>query len=173
MEKKSAYSMEAFPDLNQRGAFSIYCDDLRQEASGKSIIVGVYSGELHVQEFPALLPTFHILTTVWTNRGRPFKKLVFRILLDETVLSEEEVDIAAAQEKMHGATKDEPGKNHPNSRQIFRRIARFSPFVLEKECVLRVRVETEEGELRTSALGIRVAPREEVASGEAPDPGAA
>lgn len=161
MTQVATYSMDALPDLNGRGAFTIYCDDVRQELSGKSTMVGVYGNEMYVAEFPAVLPTFSIVTSVWTVQSRPFQKLIFRVLLDDTVLSEEVLDIEQAQKLWNEAVNQETLKPNPLARQLISRVARFSPFVLEKEAALRVRVETEDGELRTSGLGIRLPPSQD------------
>lgn len=157
MKTESAYTLDSLPDRNERGAFSIYCDDVRGESTGKTTIVGVYGEELIVGEFPALLPTFFILTTVWTKQSRPFEKLIFRILMDDKVLSEDEFDIRDARRQLMESVNVRPVADGSGLRHTVKRIAKFSPFVLENESILRVRVETEDGELRTSALKIRLA----------------
>lgn len=156
MDNNSNYSLSAFPDMNQRGAFTIYCDDIRQEVAGKSTFVGVYGGEMIVPKFPAILPNFFIYTTVWTSRALPFRKIVLRTLMDEAILSQEEVDIARY-DAMHQEIERGSESNDPMARRVLRSTARFSPLLIEKESVIRVRVETEDGELRSAGLRIKIA----------------
>lgn len=155
MESKTEYKLDALPDMNQRGAFSLYCDDVRQENSGKSIFVGTYNSVMYVSDFPAILPTFFIVTTAWAAHSRPFEKLIFRVILDDVVLSEQAMDIREAQAEFFTVPGSESTDRNSSLRQLIQRVARFSPFVLEKECILRVRIETEDGELRTSGLAIK------------------
>lgn len=42
----------------------IVCDDLRQETSGKYVVVGMYTGPIMLGSFPALLPKL-VLMTKW------------------------------------------------------------------------------------------------------------
>lgn len=160
MSSASTYSLTEFPDVNQRGAFTIYCDDIRNEVGGKSTFVGVFGSEMIVPSFPALLPKFVVHTTVWTTLALPFHKISLRILLNEEVISQEDIDIAK-----YNALNEESEKNNnitdPMARRVLVRIAQFSPFLIEKESVLRVRVQTEDGELRTAGLRIRAETRQD------------
>jgi hypothetical protein len=165
-EKSSVYSLSALPDRNERGAYTFYCDDFRQEITGKSILVGVYGAEMLVTEFPIVLPTFFVITHVWTTVSRPFGKLIFRMLLDDEVLSEEVVDVGELRKKLppsSASLSDDPFARHGLSR-----VVRLSPFVIEKESTVRVRIETEDGELRTSALKIKLNPSVVAASSTSP-----
>lgn len=155
MSDETEYSLDKFPDLNERGAYSIYCEDVRHEHTGKSIYIGVYADTLFVEEFPAILPRLSIVTTAWTVRGRPFEKLVFRVLLDDEVITQDEFDTAAANEKL----KTLP--SYPSARMRVFKIVNLVPFVIEKPGVLRVRVETEMGEFRAGALTLRASPSQE------------
>lgn len=40
---------------------SIFCDDVRNEANGKQILIGVYNADMLVDSFPILLPNFSIV----------------------------------------------------------------------------------------------------------------
>lgn len=157
MSTEETYTLNALPDRNTRGAFSVFCDDVREETSGKLIHIGVYGQDVLVPSFPALLPTLTVMTWAWTSLENPFRKLIFRTILDDQVLTAEEIDPVAA------TAGDEQSQGKPTDvasalvRQHFTRTVRFSPFVVERESILRVRVETEDGELRTSALRFKLA----------------
>ena len=40
---------------------AIFCDDVRQEVTGKMLYIGVYSGELIAPGYPVLLPRFAVV----------------------------------------------------------------------------------------------------------------
>jgi hypothetical protein len=157
MVDEQIYHLGLLEDRNKRGAFTLYCDDVRREDSGKGMFIGVYSEDMLVPEFPVFLPNFVIYTAVWTTHDRPFEKLIFRVLRDEELISEEPFDVGVAQQRIAEAKTDVVEILDPSLRQKIVRIARFSPFVVEKESIIRVRVETEDGEMRTSGLRIRQA----------------
>lgn len=159
------YKLDRLEDRNTRGAFSIFCDDFRTENNGKNLYLGVYGDTLLVPEFPALLPTFVIVTTVWTTPSNPFKKLIFRVLRNEEVIAVENVDTVDLDKQLKELEPSEEerlilqslsGPIIPSSmRQRIFRVIRFVPFVIETESVIRMRIENEEGEFRTSGLIVR------------------
>lgn len=76
---------------------TIFCDDVRTEASGKRIYIGVYGSHLLVDEFPARLQQLCIVVTAVTPVDEPFEKLIFRVTErdDSPVLYEVEVPVNA------------------------------------------------------------------------------
>jgi hypothetical protein len=165
---EQSYKLDRLEDRNTRGAFTIFCDDFRTENNGKNLYLGVYGDTLLVPEFPALLPTFVIVTTAWTTPSNPFRKLIFRVLRNEEVIAVENVDIVDLDKQFEVLERTEeerrtlqslPGPSVASSmRQRVFRVIRFVPFVIETESVIRVRVENEEGEFRTSGLIVRRSP---------------
>lgn len=159
MSAIATYSLNSFPDLNGRGAFAIYCDDLRQEVSGKQTYVGVYEGAMYLPELPFVLPQLFVVAKVWTTVDRPFKKLVFRIILNDEVIGEDTLDVESA----HAAWIEGNSKLHKpvdsSARILVSRIVRFAPLVIQAEGGMRIRIETEDGEFRAGGLAIGIAPR--------------
>lgn len=51
-----------------KSAFCTFCDDVRQEVSGKLIYVGVYVGEMVVPAFPITIPSLQLVMNVWQSR---------------------------------------------------------------------------------------------------------
>lgn len=47
----------------------IVCDDVRREANGKEILIGVYAGDIMVQSFPAVIATSIWLAIRPTEKG--------------------------------------------------------------------------------------------------------
>jgi len=56
----------------------IICDDVRQEASGKTTIVGIYGADVIVPMTPMVLPQLCIITK-WDVSSGTFKDIVFRL----------------------------------------------------------------------------------------------
>jgi len=141
-----------------RHALTVFCDDIRQEIGGKLSYIGVYSGNMLVPAFPAVLPKLCLALSVVTPATSPFRKLTLRILKDQELLAEgslSESELANFVE----ATNDVADDERKDRVQIFRSTFIFSPFKLDGPCVLRVRVETEEGKIRGVGLRIGLAPR--------------
>src|SRR5687768_9520791 len=73
-------------------AYTIFCDDLRQEVGNKVSYMGAYQGMMFVRSFPVLLPKLCAAVTVRlpvTWRPRP---IVFKLLMEESTLAERSVD---------------------------------------------------------------------------------
>jgi hypothetical protein len=138
---------------------TVFCDDIRHELGGKLSYIGVYSGMLFVPTFPATLSKLCLAMNVLTPADRPFAKLTVRLLKDEDVLVEGTLDDAQLSAAVDVPTDDVMAKDRILALQS---IIVFSPFVLEGPCTLRVRAETEEGELRGLGLRVEQAPAEMV-----------
>jgi len=128
---------------------TIFCDDVRHELGGKLSYMGVYNGVLFVPAFPVTLPKLCLVINVLTPAEKPFAKLVLRVLTNEEVLIEEDFD-----ETQYTVRENE------DRLLIFPSIFVFSPCQLDGPCILRVRAETEEGELKGPGLIVGQAPAE-------------
>ena len=126
----------------------IYCDDIREEASGKRTLVGVYRAALIVPAFPAVLPKFCVMLNYLCSVSDAPEKVHFKLYRDDAVLGEHVVPdgslrkmpkLADSQAALHCASV----------------VMEFAPFGLLGPCVLRVRAEVDGVELRTSALSIQ------------------
>lgn len=142
-----------------RHILTVFCDDIRQEIGGKLSYIGVYSGNMLVSEFPAVLPKLCLALSVVAPTLNPFRKLTLRILKDKEILAEGSLGEAELKNFVE-ATNDVAEDDHKDRVQIFRSNFVFSPFKLDGPCILRVRVETEDGELRGVGLQIGLAPRD-------------
>lgn len=56
----------------------IICDDVRQEASGKTTIIGIYGADVIVPMTPMILPQLCIITK-WDISTGIFKEIIFRL----------------------------------------------------------------------------------------------
>ena len=140
-----------------RHVFTIFCDDIRQEIGGKLSYIGVYGGQMFVPSFPITLPKLCLAMSMITPVDTPFRKLAMRILKDDTQLAEgvlDETQLAGTVEASTNVAADERKDRILALQSMFV----FSPFQLEGPCTLKVRVETESGELRGVGLRIDQAP---------------
>lgn len=140
-----------------RHVFTIFCDDIRQEIGGKLSYIGVYGGQMFVPSFPITLPKLCLAMSMITPVDTPFRKLAMRIFKDDTQLAEgvlDETQLAGAVE----ASTDVPADERKERVLALQSMFVFSPFQLEGPCTLKVRVETESGDLRGVGLRIDQAP---------------
>ena len=141
------------PVLKSRYASTIFCDDVRVEASGKILVVGMYGAGLFVQQYPAAIPFLHLMVTGSTPEDDPFKKLTIRVYLGQEVVSELELEEPPSEVDPQPIEDALPGE--PTTRvQRFQALIRLQPLVIEKEATLRVRVYTERETLQAGALKI-------------------
>ena len=146
--------------MRERYVHCLYCDDARQEDNGKRLYIGVYSARMLVRSFPTTLPSFVVVLTVATPASRPIRELKIRLLKDDeelfsSSLSEESLEEVA--EKI----SDKPEENLDERIMQFQTHVRFSPFSIDRPCRIKVRVDTEEGELRGTSLDVGSLPDEE------------
>ena len=142
-----------------RTVLTIFCDDIRHEIGGKFSYIGVYSGQMFVPSFPITLPKLCLAMSVITSADTPFRKLVMRLRKDDAVLAEAALDDTQLSNAVE-AFADVPEDERRDRVQSLQSMFVFSPFQLEGPCTLRVRIETESGELRGVGLRIGQAPTE-------------
>ena len=136
---------------------TIFCDDIRHEVGNKFSYMGVYSVDMFVPGFPVVLPKLCLALKVATPYSNPFRKLTLRILKDKEIIAEgnlDEKELANFVESINDAATEENGIRF----HMFQSTFIFSPFQLDAPCTLRVRVETEEGEIRGPGLRIKQVP---------------
>jgi hypothetical protein len=128
---------------------TLFCDDIRHEIGGKLSYIGVYSGGLFVPAFPVTLPKLCLSARIVTPANEPLRTLILRVLKDEENLQEltlDEDQLAAASDADEDATEERI--------QMTQFMLVFSPIQFDEPCTLKVRVQTETGELRGMALKV-------------------
>jgi hypothetical protein len=78
-----------------RYGYSIFCDDIRNEAGGKLSFVGCYNGVILISEpFPLVLPKLCVHVHMLSPATRPFRSIVVRCYLpgDDKPYSEEPIE---------------------------------------------------------------------------------
>lgn len=121
----------------------IYCDDIRQEVGQKHSLMGVYSGDMVISGFPAVLPKLCIAVTVVTAIEDPIETLqinIFQDGIDEPIISTETIT-------------PPPNLERDDSTLLMAHFMfSLSPFQIEKESKLRVVAETERGPIKGRGL---------------------
>jgi hypothetical protein len=73
---------------------AVLCDDIRQEITGKSILIGAYANELNISSLPAVIPLAIFLAIEPKEQGLvrgklrvldPFKMPIFNVQFDLTI----------------------------------------------------------------------------------------
>ena len=136
-----------------------FCDDIRHEVSGKISLIGVYAGHMLVPAFPLVLPQLCLVISVLTPVEHPFQKLILRVLKDDTVLIEGEIPEAELPKAESTPVVSDGDTGAPGRLLSVQSQIVISPFTAEGPCILRVRVETEAGELKGQGLGVQLTPQ--------------
>lgn len=144
-----------------RQVHTTFCDDIRHEVSGKLSYIGVYSGTMLIPTFPVTLPKLCLALNVVTAASNPFRKLILRIYKNDEILAEANVSEAEL-EKYVEPSHDDAENERKDRAHVFHSALVFSPLKIDAPCKLRVRVETEEGEIRGVGLTIEKSPPEAV-----------
>lgn len=135
---------------------SIYCDDIRHEINGKISYVGVYHGKLLVPSVPVVVPKLCVAIFAVTSANEPFKKFSLKILKNDEKLVEQEISseqLNQASDVSGSTTNDKQDKI-----QVLNFLFQFSPFPIESNMRLRVRADTDKGELKAPGLIVEQAP---------------
>lgn len=149
-----------------RYAHATYCDDIRQELGGKLTLVGVYSGSLLVPSFPVTLPKLCLVLQIVTAADSPLKGLKIRVLMDEAVIAEGELPEGDLEEGFAAVAADSDDSTpEADLRFLLGAHFIFSPIKFEGPGAIRIRIETEDGEMKANALRIE---RAKAPTGEIP-----
>lgn len=134
---------------------AIYCDDIRYEMGNKQSLMGIYTSDLWIPEAPAILPKLCVIANIATPLDKPFTKLIIRIMRDdETIIEAPLIDDQLHQPQLKIIENED--KDNPHRSIGLVGIFVLSPFSIEKECTLRVRAETENGELIGNGIEIKI-----------------
>jgi hypothetical protein len=140
-----------------RYGYSIFCDDIRNEAGGKLSFVGCYNGVMFISgQFPLLLPKLCVHTHIFSPASKPFNSIVVRCYLpgDDTPFSEETIETPRRSEQSELVANLKTNTDAP----LFIVAATsliFTPLELGSSGLLRVRALIDaEQELRLGSLRI-------------------
>lgn len=158
-------SESKLPLIKARSAFSIFCDDIRREDTGKMLFIGVYDNALLAPELPATLPSLKVYLTVTTPVTQPFQTLKIICYLNDDIVSEVLIELAEEQPK-DWAESQEHEKNKLVRVQKFQGILDLGALRFDKPSNLKVRVHTESEVLAAGALRLDAIPLPVAASAQ-------
>lgn len=138
----------------------VFCDDVRQEVTGKLTLVGVYAGHMMLTaNLPVALPQICAVTTFRLAPPTEQIKAVFRIFKSgqNEPLFEMEADIPAAQPSDFPPTAAD---QDPDAVKFLQMIitAQMQNLIITEPCTLKVRAFIGDDEIRLGALRISVTP---------------
>lgn len=140
-----------------RSLGGVFCDDIRQEVSGKVSLIGCYTGGMYVNELPAVLPKLCAHVRLVTMASQPFRYIKFLIYRDDEIVLEGEMSNAENREQAQAQAPDL--KDEWNGK-IVTVTAQFvlSPLELPGPCTMKVRAIADGEELRGLALRVGLMP---------------
>lgn len=141
---------------------TIFCDDIRQEITGKITLVGVYSSVMFVAEMPTVLPKF----CCWVNyRDDPREDCPpadLRIIYET---EDEEVVVAQAQWEYPTEFDLPPAGEDGFLMREFRMFFELSAFAIKQPGKLKVRMFRGDDEVRIGIMHVKLAPTPEETPG--------
>jgi hypothetical protein len=133
--------------------YTIFCDDLRQEANGKLIYIGVYMNEMIIfGAAPMLLPTFVAATTYRERPGESDAPVKIKMFVPGSDAAAAELDLPVASMRSTQFAPETEGEDRMYSVLI---PIRSSPIVLRQEGLIKIRAYRGDHEIRLGALLVR------------------
>jgi hypothetical protein len=136
--------------------YAIFCDDHREEKSGKEIFVGVYSQTLIIAELPAFLPSFYAIVVYCEVAGESDEPVICRIELPSDASKPMVAEQPISVEKIRTPKNIEAGKL-----LTVRSIFNFSPLPLIKEGDILIHVKRGALEFEVGHLTVQLKPTSE------------
>ena len=136
--------------------FTIFCDDLRQESSGKLIFIGVYTNELIIfGAAPTLLPTFAAFINYVERPGESTDPVKLRMFIPGMAEPFADIDLDVV------AMRNTPKPPHIEGDDSFIRMfvpLKFSPLPIHEEGLIKVRAYRGDDEIRLGTIMVRFQP---------------
>lgn len=162
-------------DTHRKG-WSLFCDDVRAEVTGKQILIGVYGTHLFVQKFPHEMSRLVVFTRLMGDAGDPLKSLALKIYRDAAVIAELRLENVADIKDPGPLPFDREQVIFPPGESDARRFS-FGGVVeigrkellFERPTSLWVRFNTERGFVRAGSLRVVAAPPELKVGPHSPD----
>ncbi|MFZ5936617.1 DUF6941 family protein [Pseudomonas sp. HS6-2] len=77
-----------------RFAYSVFCDDIRNEINNKISMMGIFGSLMYLQTFPSVLPKLCAVITVSTPADKLFQSVSFKGTMDGNVIFDISLDEA-------------------------------------------------------------------------------
>lgn len=153
--------MIIYPSLPS--GYTIFCDDIRHETTGKVTFVGTYGTRLFIATVPSIVPRICCAVT-YREATDAFGKVAIRVIHevdeDEKVLGQIEYEISPND-------LPEPDCDEPFVMREAKFFFEISPFAVPGPGLLKVRAFRDDNEIRLGSLKIEMGAQE--AAGQEPD----
>jgi hypothetical protein len=134
---------------------AIFCDDIRHEVTGKTSLIGCYSGVMYLPIFPATLSKLCVYTQLSTPIDQPFEGAIsISVMKDEDVLACNDIDGTQLVQMVRHSPMTSPDSDTITLAGGLE----FSPLQLEQPCTLRVIAKTEDRAFSSGKLRIALLP---------------
>lgn len=140
-----------------RFAYSIFCDDIRNEVNNKVSLMGVIGSLMYVQEFPAMLPKLCAVVAASTPHDQPFRSISFKGTMDGNVIFELSMDESQLEQLRKNSVMVEDPVGFEAKAMVI-----LSPFHVAAQTKIKVTVVADGKELECGGLQISKAPEEMV-----------
>ena len=133
-------------------AFAIFCDDIRFEIGNKVTLVGIYSGDMFLQELPAFIPKLGVAVTLVTPLHKSPSSLTVRISKGDDLALEFVVPVVP------GASPALSDEHDAPTRRSFIFQVPLPPMTIPAPCMLRVALVVDGVEMNAGKLRIGLNP---------------
>ena len=105
----------------------LFADDIRNEIGGKHSIIGVYNTALSLDSAQTLIPKLAISLNCYTDFDHPFKQLFVMVMLDDAVISQNELPAQFLEKSFNENKKMIEECGIPLASQFYRAPVRSGP----------------------------------------------
>lgn len=136
----------------------IFADDIRNELGGKHSIIGVYNSVLSLDTAQSLIPKLAVSLTCHTDFGHPFKQIFVLVMLDDAVISQNELPAEFLERSFAENRKmlEDSGVS-PDSQSYKATVnIHLNPLVIKQQSRLNVVVVADGDEIRVGSLLLKV-----------------
>ena len=133
--------------------YSVFCDDIRKEADNKYSLMGIYSGQIYLPEFPALLSKFCVAVTYFEEFNKAPEDLCLRLYVPGDL-----PDVPSFFIPLPPMPKLAMPAEERTPEEVFSTVTMslpFSQFEIRQEGEIRVRMKRGDQEVRLGTLQIR------------------
>lgn len=146
--------------------YSLFCDDVRDEVSGKVTYVGVYRSQMYIHgEFPAMLSKLAIVVTLFElmdDAAAAPPKLTLQIHLPgeagDAPFFEQELDLLEIRRKLEEIRRPPPADADGDRFAMANYNCLFSPVMIKQPGMIRVRAIYGDKTLRLGSLEVLPVP---------------
>lgn len=136
----------------------IFADDIRTEVGGKHSIIGIHNHILVQNESPDIVAKLAVSLNCFTDFEHPFRQISIRVLLDDTVIMQNELPPEFLEKSFNENKKGLQNAGADLSTQMYRVTANIhlNPLVIKQDGKLSVIVTADGEETPAGTLFIAV-----------------